>query len=95
MAELSTEYVPTDADVDEALARLWPPGYWEKMLASVRKFIEANKAKGYRATTTAMLLRDSMATSLKELEASDSDAEVVFTTFNRAIDRILSEEVRT
>ncbi|MGP0065042.1 MAG: hypothetical protein ACLQGP_15775 [Isosphaeraceae bacterium] len=84
----------TDAEIDEALARLWSPGAWEKMLSGVRDYVRESRAKGFQPATTAALLRDAMQTELAALVASgssDADAEVVSSTFNRAIDRILTE----
>jgi hypothetical protein len=81
-----------DADVDKALARLWPGDAWPRLVSGVREFVAASRAKGYKPTTTAAMLKDAMAAELAAQGLSSRDEEVILSTFHRAVDRILSEE---
>jgi hypothetical protein len=80
-----------DADVDKALAGLWPPGAFPRLLDSVRSFIEAARAKGRNPETTSLMLRNAMAAELAGLGLSDHDIELFSSTFNRAVDRIVRQ----
>ena len=94
-AGLPSQAVPSrtsPADVDMALASLWPPGFLDRMIAEMREFASAQKTLGLKATTIAAMLRDTVAENVRTGDhRTPHEQEIISSTVNRLIDRAVGK----
>jgi hypothetical protein len=80
------------ADVDAALLPLWPDGFVESLISSMRGFIAQQRELGLRTSTIAAMLRDTISADLlSRTHLTPHDQEMFSSTLMRVIERAVDQ----
>jgi hypothetical protein len=80
------------ADVDAAFLPLWPDGFVESLVSSMRNFIAQQRKQGLRTSTVAAMLHDTISADLlSRTHLTPHDQEMFSSTLMRVIERAVDQ----